>query len=375
MLHKIREFRKELHKHPEISGNEDETRCRVKEFIGINNPGKIIEFEGGGLAVIYEFSEGPVIMIRCELDALPIEETNAFDYRSCNKGVSHKCGHDGHMAIVAVLSLFLKEKPYKQGRVFLLFQPAEETGEGAKALMNDPGFQQLKPDYIFALHNLPGESMHSVILVEDYFSATVQSFKLELIGKHAHASEPEHGINPAEAISELISGFSSLQEKAPEKRNFALLTPVHINMGTKDYGISAGMGEMHYTIRTWDEDEMVRLKKRIRQQIDEVCKVENLKYSIEWFDYFPASKNDEQCNNHIKNAASRNGFATKSRPFPLKFGEDFGWYSQKYKSAMFGIGAGENTPALHHADYDFPDELLETGIKMFSGIIDQILGE
>lgn len=374
MLSKIREFRKELHQHPELSGDEKETVRRVKDFLERNNPGKFIEFNGGGLAVVYEFSNGPVVMIRCELDALPIEETNTFEYRSKNKGVSHKCGHDGHMAVVAGLCIYLKNKQYIKGTIILLFQPAEETGKGAQAVINDPRFQQLKPDYVFALHNLPGEPMNSVVLVNDYFSATVQSFRLELFGKQAHASEPEHGINPAKAVGELISSLSSLQENTLEMANFALLTPVQISLGRKDYGISAGTGEMHYTIRTWNEEVMLSLKENIEHLIDEVCKKENLKYLIDWFDYFPASKNNAECNNYIKNAASQCELDIKSRPYPLKFGEDFGWFSQKYKSAMFGLGAGENTPALHHADYDFPDEILETGMNMFTAILDQILG-
>lgn len=375
MLNKIREFRKELHKHPELSGKEHDTLRRVREFIERNNSGRFIEFRNGGLGVVYRFSEGPVVMIRCELDALPIEETNTFKHRSNNPGVSHKCGHDGHMAIVAGLSLSLKEKNYNKGTVILLFQPAEETGKGAKRLMSDPEFLELQPDFIFALHNLPGQPLNTMIMLNDYFSATVQSLKLELAGKQSHASEPENGINPAKAISELINGFNSLQKVKTGISDFSLLTPVHIEMGTKDYGIAAGAGEMHYTIRTWGEKEMAKLKENILLLINEACDKENLTYKINWFDYFPASKNNERCNYYIENAASQYGFNIKFQPHPFKFGEDFGWFTTKYKAAMFGLGAGENSPALHHANYDFPDELLETGIKMFTGILDHILSE
>jgi amidohydrolase len=304
MLDAIINFRKELHQYPELSGNETETVERIKEFIQHHHPGKITELESGGLMVVYDFGEGPVVMLRCELDALPIEEENDFAHRSKVSGVSHKCGHDGHMAVVAGVGLHLKEKIYKRGKVILLFQPAEETGKGAYAVLNDPGFAKVEPDYIFALHNLPGEPLNSVIMVDNYFSATVQSFKLELTGKQAHASEPENGINPAYAISELISQFRSLQVMSPEKSDFALLTPVHENLGSADYGISAGTGELHYTIRTWDEMEMEKLQENIIKEIEIVCDKERLSYSINWFDYFPASKNEEQCNNYINRVAS-----------------------------------------------------------------------
>lgn len=188
MLNKIIDFRKELHQHPELSGNEFKTVRKVQKFILEHHSGKIMELESGGLAVTYDFGEGPVVMLRCELDALPIEEENDFAHRSKVSGVSHKCGHDGHMAIVAGVGLNLQEKIYKRGKVILLFQPAEETGKGAYAVLNDPGFAQLKPNYIFALHNLPGEPLNSVIMVDNYFSATVQSFRLELTGKQDRKS-------------------------------------------------------------------------------------------------------------------------------------------------------------------------------------------
>ncbi|MBC8182849.1 hypothetical protein H8E88_17235 [candidate division KSB1 bacterium] len=105
MLKKIKKLRKELHQNPELSGQEVKTALRIKQFIEDNHDTKMIEnISGNGLAVIYNYpNNGPTVMIRCELDALPIDEVNEFDYRSKIKGVSHKCGHDGHIAIVAGL--------------------------------------------------------------------------------------------------------------------------------------------------------------------------------------------------------------------------------------------------------------------------------
>lgn len=128
------------------------------------------------MAAIYEYSnDGPVIVIRCELDALPIEESLPLKYRSKNPGVSHKCGHDGHMAIVAGLIFWLETTSFKKGKIILLFQPAEETGEGAAGVLNDQRFLKLHPDYIFALHNIPGQPLHSIIIVKNKFCAAVQS--------------------------------------------------------------------------------------------------------------------------------------------------------------------------------------------------------
>ena len=256
MINKIIEFRKELHQHPELSGAELETAKRIRTFIETHHPTKMIDGLGDfGLVAIYEFSTtGPTIAIRCELDALPIEEVNKFSYQSKTKGVSHKCGHDGHMSIVSGLIFWIKEQVFKSGKIILLFQSAEETGQGACKMLEDKRFKELGIEYIFALHNIPGESLHSIITMSQGFSAEVQSFAVFVKGKESHASEPENGINPAIAISEIITSLSTLVFDNPLDENFSILTPVHINMGQKAYGVSPANGELNYTCLLYTSD-------------------------------------------------------------------------------------------------------------------------
>ena len=377
MINKIIKLRKELHQHPELSGRELETAKRIRTFIQTHHPTKMIEGLGDfGLAAIYEFSStGPTVAIRCELDALPIEEVNQFTHQSKTKGVSHKCGHDGHMSIVSGLIFWIKKQTFKSGKIILLFQSAEETGQGAYKMLEDKKFQALGIEYIFALHNIPGEPLHRIITMSQGFSAEVQSFAVFIKGKESHASEPENGINPAKAISEMITSLSTLVLDNPLDENFTILTPVHINMGQKAYGVSPANGELHYTVRTWSSEKMVELKLKIEGVFKGICVAHKLEFDVKWFEHFPASKNDLDCNNYVTEAAKINGFEIKERPFPFKFGEDFGWFSKEYKTAMFGLGAGIATPSLHHSDYDFPDEIITTGMDMFKTIISKILQE
>lgn len=368
-------LRKELHSNPELSGFEFETVKRITKFLAKNQPTEIIENIGGnGLAAIYKFPKlGKTITIRCELDALPIQEVNQFDHQSATKNVSHKCGHDGHMAVVSGLAFWLKEQSFTSGQVILLFQPAEENGKGAQAVVNDEKFKNLNTDYVFALHNIPKEPMHSVICIQKGFSAEVQSFIVNVKGKESHAAEPENGINPALAISQIITTFSNLEVVNPKDENFTIMTPVHLSMGQKSYGISPADGELHYTLRAWDNTNMEAVKSRIIKAVKEICQQHQLEYTITWFEYFPASINDKKSNDYVVNAANENNYNLIQKPHPFKFGEDFGWYAKEYKTAMFGLGAGFDTPALHNADYDFPDEIIETGIHMFQSIITNIL--
>ena len=373
----IKDLRKKLHQYPELSGSEGNTAQLIHDFLLTQKPDEIIEGVGGhGVAAIYKFnSDGPVVGIRCELDALPIQEANEFSHRSFVDGVSHKCGHDGHMAIVVGLATWLKDQSFKSGKVVLLFQPAEETGKGADTVMKDRLFKDLQLDSIFALHNIPGEHKHAIITMDKGFSAEVQSFALSLEGIESHASEPEQGVNPAICTSKILTKLDALNVSDPMDENFAVLTPVYTTMGSKAYGISPAKAELHYTIRTWNSAKLYELKSKIFEKVEEICKEEEIKFGFDWFEYFPASENDPSANRYVTKAAKDNGFDVICRPYPFKFGEDFGWYSNKYKTTMFGLGAGKETPALHSANYDFPDEIIDTGIDMFKSIISQILGE
>ena len=370
-------LRKSLHKHPELSGQEFETAERIKKFINKHNPTQLIDHIGGaGLAAIYKYSsKGPAVAIRCELDALPIEEANQFEHRSINKGISHKCGHDGHMAIVAGLIFWIKNQVFKKGKIILLFQPSEENGKGAEQVINDPKFEALQADYIFALHNIPGRKYNSILLMDKGFSAEVISFIVKLKGRSSHAAEPFRGNNPCIAAAALIEEFMELNRDEAEKENFAILTPVHINIGKPSYGISPAHGELHYTIRTWTSEQMDILKSKILRILKDRCTYLDFKYEIKWLQHFPASSNNLECNQHVRKAAQENGFEIIERPHPFKFGEDFGWFTKKYKTAMFGLGVGSDTHPLHSAQYDFKDELIETGMDMFKSIIKNILSE
>jgi len=369
-------LRHDLHRHPELSGREEETAGRIRTFFREHCPAdEVISGIGGhGLTFIYNYPQpGPTVMIRCELDALPMQEPNDFAHRSVNEGVSHKCGHDGHMTILADLALRLQEQPPARGRVVLFFQSAEETGEGAEAALQDTRFTAQAPDYVFALHNIPGAPLHEILLTPTSFSPAVQSFSIHLTGKEAHAAEPENGRNPAAAISRIVAALAPLNVHDPSRENFCLLTPVHLTLGQKAYGISPGEGELHYTIRCWTETGLEQLKTLIRQEVSRISSGEELQHAINWFEYFPATINSPEARAVVQSAATGLSKSVSERAHGFTFGEDFGWLAEKYPSAMFGLGAGKNCPALHHAAYDFPDELIDTGAALFAGIVYSLL--
>lgn len=376
-MNEILTLRKHLHQNPELSGFEFQTAKTIAAFLKQYSPDELLENLGNGTGIIAVYHPDKevkqTIMFRCELDALPIQEINEFDHRSDVDEVSHKCGHDGHMSIMCSLAKKLSEKRMKHTKVVLLFQPAEENGEGAVAIYNDSRFKELNPDQVFALHNLPGYDHHDIVVKNHTFTCAVNSIIVKLQGRTAHAGEPENGENPALAIAEIINQFNTKIQHDPTKEKFTVLTPIYITMGTEDYGISAGYGEIHYTFRRAANAEMKELEIELEEIAVKAAAKYKLQPEISWTQRFSANENDPSAVDFVRKAANDLKFNLIEREVPFQWGEDFGIFTEHFKGAMFGLGSGKETPNLHNPDYDWPDEITETGAQIFykiSEIID-----
>lgn len=375
-MNDILTLRKYLHQNPELSGFEFETAKTITAFLKKYSPDELLENLGNGTGIIAvyhpEKEVKQTIMFRCELDALPIQEINDFEHQSVTDEVSHKCGHDGHMTVMCSLAKKLSLQKMQYTKVILLFQPAEENGEGAIAIYNDARFKELNPDKVFALHNLPGYDHHDIVVKNHTFTCAVNSIIIKLHGKTAHAGEPENGDNPALAIAEIINEFNKKIQPDPKKEKFSVLTPIFLAMGTEDYGISAGYGEVHYTFRRAANSEMKELEQELESIAIKAANKYNLKPEISWTQRFSANENDPEAVDFVRQAAKDCSFNLIEREVPFQWGEDFGIFTEHYKGAMFGLGSGKNTPNLHNPDYDWPDEITETGAEIFYKISELI---
>ncbi|WP_367752631.1 amidohydrolase [Flavobacterium sp. WC2430] len=366
-------LRKELHKNPEVSGKEVHTAKMILSFLENYPPDEIVTEVGTtGILVIYKGKTvGKTVLFRCELDALPIDEINTFEHRSLTNGVSHKCGHDGHMAIMCGLAIELHYKRPETGTVILLFQPAEEDGTGAEKVFNDPKFIY-KPDFVFALHNIPGYKKNQIVVKNDTFSCAVNSLIIKLKGITSHAGEPHKGINPALALAKITTQFNQLIQANIAAAKYCLITPIYSKMGKKAYGVSAGAAEIHFTVRSDSNSEMQAIESKLEELAKSIAEEFQLKCKMTWTQSFQANENNEEAVNHIKNAVKINDFDLLEKEMPFTWGEDFGLLTQQFPGAMFGLGSGMNTPALHNPDYDFPDEIIATGVATFLQISKQI---
>ncbi len=370
-IKKLIELRRDLHQNPEVSGQEVETARRIAGFfkqIGYDH--MVTGLGGTGVAVIFEGAEsGPTSLFRCELDGLPIQEEGSREYVSQKPGVSHVCGHDGHMAIIAGLGMLMSNHRPKRGRVILLFQPAEETGEGARAVLDDVEFKSLIPDFAFALHNLPGFPLHQILLKKGTFAAASVGMKILLKGRNAHSAHPEAGNSPALALAEIID----LLEKLPQQvEDFTLVTVVHAKLGEINFGTTPGEALICATLRAFSNDVRDKLVKLAQQKAEVIAKKYRLGVTFSYTESFAASHNHHEAFDLGLKASENLDFPVRIIDQPFRWSEDFGLFSDHTKTLLFGLGSGEQQPQLHEPHFDFPDELIQTGIRMFSSIVDEL---
>jgi len=375
-LAKFIALRHELHAQAELAGQESETSRIIRDFIEPHQPHELVTRLGDtGLAAIFEGREdGPTVMFRAELDAVPVEEDNGIGYSSCRPGVSHACGHDGHMAIVAGLAAKLHLHPPRRGRVVLLFQPAEETGAGALSVLEDERFESIAPDWIFALHNLPGETYGEVQIRNGPFAAGSVGVIFGFRGTTSHAAYPEQGRSPATAVAQLIQGLAGLPDSVNEGDGIAKLTVIHARIGEAAFGTTPGEAEVMATLRSDREEILERLREGVVDLAQGIGQAHGLELTHSWTDHFPVTINHPEAVALVEAVAEAGGVAVALRDEAYPWSEDFGWFTRRFNGALFGLGAGRERPALHSPGYDFPDELIPVGIVLFEGLIERLLG-
>jgi len=355
-------LRRELHRSPSLPGAEKETARIVARFFSWLRPDGTIEGLGGaGLAFVFDGeAAGPTVMLRCELDAVP-----------AGAGAAHLCGHDGHMTIMAGVGLALSRNRPARGRALLLYQPAEETGEGAGNVIEDPRFARIAPDHVFALHNLPGFPAGSIVIREGTFAMASRGMAVRLSGRTAHAAEPEKGISPARAMCGLVESLEKLPGRICSGDPAAMVTVVGACLGGRSFGTAPGEGEVFATLRCSSDEGMERLSGGAEDIARRESEAGGLAHSVEYEDVFMATVNSPGAVDIVMKASGEAQVIDPGGPFP--WSEDFGRLTAICDGAMFGLGAGEDAPPLHSPGYEFPDALIEPGVSIFESILEEIL--
>lgn len=360
------DLRHELHAHPELSNNEIWTKAHLMEFVRSNTDLEIID-KGKWFYVAYHGGgERHAVGFRADFDALPIHETCALDYASKFPGIGHKCGHDGHAASLAGFALELyRLKPNRE--VYLVFQHAEETGDGAYEcadFVSETGIKE-----IYAFHNQVAAELGEIKMCCGVSNCASMGMTIEFIGAPTHASLPECGKNPVYELAELALDCRAISTE----RNFkssVFATIVQLEVGHHAFGVAASDGRLRVTLRAeLDEDlESLRanLEKTARQRADHGGFCCHIAYE----DVFPSTVNDISCCQKVKSAAEALGYKFAYFNSVNRGSEDFGWFLRQIPGALFFVGIGKDVPSFHTSDYDFNDGAIEYAVEMFKKLIE-----
>lgn len=361
IIEKTEELRKILHSVPEKSMHEAKTKKLLMSFISENTDLDVSDCGSWFYAVKYAEeggqtrTKGEAIAFRADMDAV------------CGKDgkPGHYCGHDGHSAILAGLALWL-DGTETDKNIYLIFQPAEETGEGAvicSKLLEEENIKE-----IYGLHNVPGFPVKSVLVRSGTFACASTGLAITMNGTPSHAGYPEAGKNPGYALARLLLAVQELTAKINQEKGFVLMTLIGMEIGSENYGVSASNGILRMTVRAEKESVFNEYLAEIRALAEREASEEGLMLQIEEIERFPATENHDKCVDKVRLAAEHTGVPIIELAEAMRWSEDFGCYLQKTPGAFFGIGDGEAHAQLHTTGYKFPDEIIETALNLFSEI-------
>lgn len=378
LLPRLCEIRHDIHKHPELGFAEHRTQRLVRQWLeGLGLEAK--DCASTGLVCdIVGTQPGRTIALRADLDALPMHEHTALDYRSVHDGVAHKCGHDGHTAILLGTAALLTRRRNAgelAGRVRLIFQPAEEgvDGGGARVMVDEGVLDGV--DEIYGLHNWPAFARGEVRVCAGPIMAQVYEFETRITGKGGHASQPQACRDPIVAGAALVSALQTLVSRGLASHEAAILSVGTFHAGEAN-NVIPDRAILSGTIRCFDADVGARLERRFAEVCAGVAATHGVEIEPGLEAGYPVLINDADCAQAVEHVARAcvGPEACSSAALPLTAAEDFAYFTQRRPGAYFFLGAGDprdpaQTPGCHHPDFDFDDLLIETGMRMFTGLV------
>ncbi len=376
LLPKLREIRHDIHQHPELGFEEMRTQALVKEWLLAHGYSPWVSAETGLVTDLFPDRVGKqtTIGLRADMDCLPMQEDTPLPYKSVHPGKAHKCGHDGHttimMGVAAILSKYREQIP---GNVRLLFQPAEEgvRGGGAKVMVAEG---QLNPvEEVYGLHNWPGMPKGMVTVKSGPLMAQVHTFYIELTGVGGHGSQPQLCRDPIVAGAHLVTALQTVVSRGLGYEGGGVLSVGSFHAG-KAENVIPGTTKLSGTIRSFHEADTERILERLKEIVSGIEPMFSVKAELKVVTGYPVLINHPGCTEVVQRAAQEVVGAEKVSDLglPMAGGEDFAYMAREKPGAYFFLGAqkpGENTPVCHHPDFDFDDDLIETGGHIFLGIV------
>ncbi len=382
LMTKIYDLRHRLHSIPEASMHETQTKAMLMSFLKENTDLEIVDRGEWFYAVLKSPDDRDgqrlPIAFRADMDAVCGQDGKP----------GHYCGHDGHSSILCGAAVLLShamekcENVYAGDRnnnseavcqsqiinrdVYFIFQPGEETGAGAKLCRELIAEKNIGE--VYGLHNIPGYPRNHVLTIDGTFACASTGLEIHMTGAASHAAYPEAGKNPGPALARLLLEVERLTEEYNRSKGFVRMTLIGMDVGSANYGVAASEGTIRMTVRAEKEKIFASYVDEIKKLARNMADDGEFELDIQEIERFPATENHAKNVDKLRKCAADQNIVATELAEPMRWSEDFGFYLQETNGAFFGVGDGEDHAQLHTAGFEFPDEIIETAIKMFVGL-------
>jgi hippurate hydrolase len=365
-------IRRRLHREPELSNQEHRTRDLI--LAELRSAGLETRVFPGSTAVAALWpgrDRTRSIAFRADMDALPLEESSGLPWAS-RVPVMHACGHDGHTGIL----LGLAKQLARDGRAYatdikLLFQPAEEAGNGAKQMVLDGAMESPKVEAVFGLHGWPDLPLGTIGIHGGAVMASVDNFEIAIMGRGGHGAQPHATLDPVFAAAQLVSAAQSLVSRSTDPLDSAVLTFGQLQAG-RTFNVIPEECLLRGTVRAHHPAVREKLTRGLENLAAGLCGGLGLQARVTWVENCPATLNHPEMAALARRAAVRAfGAAQCLEPKPSMAAEDFPFFLEKAPGAYLWLGLGNARGSLHNPRFDFNDEALGTGIRLFLAIIEE----
>ncbi len=371
-------IRHDIHQHPELGFEEERTQAKVKAWLEDLGFAPRVSAQTGLVADVRPDLAARTIALRADLDCLPMQEDTQLPYKSVHAGRAHKCGHDGHTAVLmGVATLLAEHRDALPGNVRLVFQPAEEgvRGGGAKVMVAEGVLEGVQEAY--ALHNWPGYPHGEVRVRAGAMMAATAEFDVKITGVGGHGSQPQLCRDPIVAAAGMIGALQTVVARGVSSEGGAVVSVCNLHGGTT-HNVIPDQVKLGGTIRTFSEAVTQRVFERVQEVIHGAASTYGVAVEIELRRGYPVLVNDAGCTEAVVRVAERIVGADRvtDAELPMAGGEDFAYMAQAIPSAYFFLGTGNaelTTPVCHHPDFDFDDGIIPLALKMFMGLVEDRL--
>jgi amidohydrolase len=369
-------LRRDIHAHPELGFREQRTSDLIAAKLtewnitvhrGLGRTGVLGMIRGG--------SSSRALGLRADIDALPVTERNTFAHASVNRGVMHACGHDGHTAMLLAAAKHLAQHRDFDGTVYLIFQPAEEGGGGAREMIKDGLFQRFPMEAVFGIHNWPGLPAGQFALRSGPVFASSNEFRIVIRGRGAHAAMPHNGVDPVPVACQMVQAFQTIvsRNKRPIDPGVISVTMIHAGEATN---VVPETCELRGTVRTFTVEVLDMIEQRMRDIAQATCQAYEAGCEFDFHRNYPPTINHPRETQFARELLASVVGAHNVTDFePTMGAEDFSYFLQEKPGCYFVIGNGQGSHRseghgggpcmLHNPSYDFNDELIPLGGSMW----------